>query len=319
MKTKMAVALTGTPIENNLDDLWSIFNIINPGLLGTLKEFHSKFADIQDSKNTARILKLIISPFIKRRLKGDVLDDLPPRTEQVICVEPTQKEKELYEALRRSTAEELEKNKLPVNKNGQRRLQILAALTRMRQFCCDPSLVDAQLKDGASSKTSAFEDLLEEALSCGHRLLVFSQFVGYLSIIRDLLDKKQISYQYLDGQTPEKARAQAIENFQNGEGDVFLISLKAGGQGLNLTSADYVVHLDPWWNYSAQNQASDRAHRIGQTRTVEVIKLIAENSIEERVVNLQNEKKELVDKVISNDDSSIKSLSIKDLKSILNM
>jgi SNF2 family DNA or RNA helicase len=293
MKTKMAVALTGTPIENNLDDLWSIFNIINPGLLGTLKEFHSKFADIQDSKNTARILKLIISPFIKRRLKGDVLDDLPPRTEQVICVEPSQKEKELYEALRRSTAEELEKNKLPVNKNGQRRLQILAALTRMRQFCCDPSLLDAQLKDGASSKTSAFEDLLEEALSCGHRLLVFSQFVGYLSIIRDLLDKKQISYQYLDGQTPEKARAQAIENFQNGEGDVFLISLKAGGQGLNLTSADYVVHLDPWWNPAVEDQATDRAYRIGQTRPVNVFRLVIKDSLEEKILELHAKKREL--------------------------
>lgn len=289
----MRLALTGTPIENNLDDLWSIFNIINPGLLGSKTEFHKRFAMIKEDKNCSRTLKLLISPFILRRLKSDVLDDLPPRTEQVITVEPSEREKELYEALRLSTIEDLEKNRLEINKSGQRRLQILSALTRLRQFCCDPAIADQTLKTGASSKTQAFSELLDEAISGGHRLLVFSQFVGYLSVIRQLLEEKKISYRYLDGSTPEKARALAISEFQAGEGDVFLISLKAGGQGLNLTGADYVVHLDPWWNPAVEDQATDRAYRIGQTRPVNVIRLVIKNSLEEKILELHAKKREL--------------------------
>lgn len=293
INAKMRIALTGTPIENNLDDLWSIFNIINPGLLGTKKEFHSRFADISSNKNTNRMLKLLISPFILRRLKGDVLDDLPPRTEQVISVEPSNYEKELYETLRLSTIEDLEKNKLPLNKNGQRRLQILSALTKLRQFCCDPALISTELKSGYSSKTNAFIELLEEALSGGHRLLVFSQFVGYLTRIKKVLEDKGIEFQYLDGQTTEKNRAKAIEAFQTGQGDVFLISLKAGGQGLNLTGADYVVHLDPWWNPAVEDQATDRAYRIGQTRPVNVFRIVIKDSLEEKILELHSKKREI--------------------------
>lgn len=293
INAKMRLALTGTPIENNLDDLWSIFNIINPGLLGTKQSFHIRFADAHKNKVANRMLKLLISPFILRRLKGDVLDDLPPRTEQVITVEPTQREQELYEALRLSTLEELEKNKLAPNKAGQRRLQILSSLTKLRQFCCDPALLGKELKAGDSSKTKAFEDLLDEALSGGHRLLVFSQFVTYLQKIKAVLDKKKISYQYLDGSTTEKNRAKAINEFQAGEGDVFLISLKAGGQGLNLTGADYVVHLDPWWNPAVEDQATDRAYRIGQTRPVNVIRLVVKDSLEEKILELHAKKREI--------------------------
>ncbi|GEM_PF-4513913 len=293
INAKMRLALTGTPIENNLDDLWSIFNIINPGLLGTKQSFHTRFADAHKNKVANRMLKLLISPFILRRLKGDVLDDLPPRTEQVITVEPTQREQELYEALRLSTLEELEKNKLAPNKAGQRRLQILSSLTKLRQFCCDPALLGKELKAGDSSKTKAFEDLLDEALSGGHRLLVFSQFVSYLQRIKAVLDKKKISYQYLDGSTTEKNRAKAISEFQAGEGDVFLISLKAGGQGLNLTGADYVVHLDPWWNPAVEDQATDRAYRIGQTRPVNVIRLVVKDSLEEKILELHAKKREI--------------------------
>ena len=289
----MSLALTGTPIENNLDDLWSIFNIINPGLLGSKSDFHKKFANAADDKIANRMLKLLISPFILRRLKGDVLEDLPPRTEQVITVEASQREKELYETLRLSTLEDLEKNKLEINKTGQRRLQILSALTKLRQFCCDPSLLGKELKFKSSSKTDAFKDLLDEALSGGHRLLVFSQFVGYLTIIRNLLEKEGISYQYLDGSTPEKARAKAIDEFQTGIGDVFLISLKAGGQGLNLTGADYVVHLDPWWNPAVEDQATDRAYRIGQTRPVNVFRLVIKDSLEEKILELHAKKREV--------------------------
>ena len=289
----MRLALTGTPIENNLDDLWSIFNIINTGLLGTKKEFHERFADVKQNKNSNRILKLLISPFILRRLKNDVLDDLPPRTEQVISIEGSTREKELYETVRLETLEKLEDEKLPVAKNGQRRLQILSALTKLRQFCCDPALFSEELNVGDSSKTQAFLDLLDEALSGGHRLLVFSQFVGYLSKIKQALDKRKISYQYLDGQTSEKKRAKAIEDFQAGEGDVFLISLKAGGQGLNLTGADYVVHLDPWWNPAVEDQATDRAYRIGQTKPVNVVRLVIKDSLEEKILALHAKKREL--------------------------
>ena len=289
----MRLALTGTPIENNLDDLWSIFNIINTGLLGTKKEFHERFADVKQNKNSNRILKLLISPFILRRLKNDVLDDLPPRTEQVISIEGSTREKELYETVRLETLEKLEDEKLPVAKNGQRRLQILSALTKLRQFCCDPALFSEELNVGDSSKTQAFLDLLDEALSGGHRLLVFSQFVGYLSKIKQALDKRKISYQYLDGQTTEKKRAKAIEDFQAGEGDVFLISLKAGGQGLNLTGADYVVHLDPWWNPAVEDQATDRAYRIGQTKPVNVVRLVIKDSLEEKILALHAKKREL--------------------------
>lgn len=293
INAKMRLALTGTPIENNLDDLWSIFNIINPGLLGTKQSFHTRFADAHNNKIANRMLKLLISPFILRRLKGDVLDDLPPRTEQVITVEASQREQELYEALRLSTLEDLEKNKLAPNKNGQRRLQILSSLTKLRQFCCDPALLGNELKAGDSSKTKAFEDLLDEALSGGHRLLVFSQFVSYLQKIKSVLDKRKISYQYLDGSTTEKNRAKAINEFQAGEGDVFLISLKAGGQGLNLTGADYVVHLDPWWNPAVEDQATDRAYRIGQTRPVNVIRLVVKDSLEEKILELHAKKREI--------------------------
>lgn len=294
INSKMSIALTGTPIENNLDDLWSIFNIINPGLLGTVRQFRSRFANASSDKNAARILKLIISPFIMRRLKNDVLDDLPSRTEQVITVEPSEREAELYEALRLKTLDDLEKESLPKDKSGQRRLQILSALTRIRQFCCDPALISEDLGTSAvSSKSEAFCDLLDEALSGGHRVLVFSQFVGYLIKVREILDKKQISYQYLDGQTPEKKRAEAVDSFQSGEGDVFLISLKAGGQGLNLTGADYVMHLDPWWNPAVEDQATDRAYRIGQTRPVNVFRFVMKDSIEEKILELHAKKREI--------------------------
>lgn len=169
----------------------------------------------------------------------------------------------------------------------------MSSLTKLRQFCCDLALLGNELKSGESSKTKAFEDLLDEALSGGHRLLVFSQFVSYLQRIREVLDKKNISYQYLDGSTPEKARAKAINEFQAGEGDVFLISHKAGGQGLNLSGADYVVHLDPWWNPAVEDQATDRAYRIGQTRPVNVIRLVLKDSLEEKILELHARKREI--------------------------
>ena len=208
-------------------------------------------------------------------------------------VENSVREQELYEALRLSTLEKLANNTNDLKKSGQRRLQILSALTKLRQFCCDPALVSDELNKSDSSKTQAFSDLLDEALSGGHRLLVFSQFVGYLTKIRALVEKKGIDYQYLDGQSSEKERALAVQEFQSGNGDVFLISLKAGGQGLNLTGADYVVHLDPWWNPAVEDQATDRAYRIGQTRPVNVIRLVIKDTLEEKILELHAKKREI--------------------------
>ena len=318
INAKTIIALTGTPIENDLDDLWSIFNVINAGLLGTKKHFHQRFGDVMYSKQANRTLKLLISPFILRRLKNDVLQDLPPRTEQCIVVEQSKKEKEIYETMRRKTMQDLEKIAHSVAP-GQRRLQILAALTRLRQICCDSSLLDEQFNFGMSSKTQAFLDLLDEALSGGHRLLVFSQFVGYLTKIRSALNERKISYQYLDGQTTERKRKEAIEAFQAGEGDVFLISLRAGGQGLNLTAADYVIHLDPWWNPAVEDQATDRAYRIGQTRPVNVFRLVMENSIEEKILALHAQKRELAADFLSGtSDMAAESMSLSE-EELLNL
>ncbi|MBO4703538.1 MAG: SWF/SNF helicase family protein, partial [Bacilli bacterium] len=211
------------------------------------------------------------------------------------------------------------KEELKSKDGGSHVMEVLSIITRLRQICVDPSTFVENFT-GESGKITMLKEIIENKMKDGHRFLIFSQFVSALNIVKEEIEKMGIKYFMITGDTSAKDRLQICNDFNNDEDyKIVLISLKAGGTGLNLVGADIVIHLDPWWNYSAQNQASDRAHRIGQTRTVEVIKLIAENSIEERVVSLQDEKKELVDKVISNDDSSIKKLSIKDLKSILNM
>ena len=230
-----------------------------------------------------------------------------------MTTEMSTEQRKLYDAFRLKAKEELKSS------DGSKVMEVLSIITRLRQICVDPSTFVDNF-EGESGKITMLKEIIDTKMKDGHRFLIFSQFVSALNIVKEEIEKMGIKYFMITGDTSAKDRLKICNDFNQDEDyKVVLISLKAGGTGLNLVGADIVIHLDPWWNYSAQNQASDRAHRIGQTRTVEVIKLIAENSIEERVVNLQNEKKELVDKVISTDDSSIKSLSIEDLKSILNM
>lgn len=292
---------SGTPLENHLGELWSLFRFINPGLLGSLEDFNERYAGPierqQDSEVRHRLRKLI-RPFILRRTKSQVLSELPSRTEILRQVELSAEESALYEALRRAALERLADTDAPA---GQRHIQILAEIMKLRRACCNPQLVAPEL-GLPSSKLAAFCELLDELLANRHKALVFSQFVDHLSLIRQELDARGVRYQYLDGSTPMLERQVRVNAFQAGEGDVFLISLKAGGTGLNLTAADYVIHMDPWWNPAVEDQASDRAHRIGQTRPVTIYRLVARQTIEEKIVDLHKHKRALADSLLEGSD-----------------
>ena len=292
IEAKFRVALSGTPIENYLDELWSLFNTINPGLLGSRESFQRRFAGPieRDRKPAARdALRALIRPFILRRTKSAVLSELPPRTEQTITVQLPEDERAFYEAMRRQAMETIAALDGPA---GQRKIHILAEIGKLRRLCCHPALIDPKTTL-ESAKLAAFLDLTDELMRNRHKSLVFSQFLGHLEKVRDALNARGVRYQYLDGSTPAQARAERVAAFQAGEGDLFLISLKAGGTGLNLTAADYVIHLDPWWNPAVEDQASDRAHRIGQSRPVTVYRLVVEDSIEERILDLHKHKRDL--------------------------
>ena len=305
------IALTGTPIENNIYDLWSIFDFLMPHYLLDYEDFKDSY---EHNEEYYEIVRDKVAPFILRRRKEDVLKDLPEKYEVIITTEMSQEQRKLYDAFRLQAKEQLKSSD-----GGSKIMEVLSIITRLRQICVDPSTFVDNFT-GESGKITALKDIIKDKMQEGHRFLIFSQFVSALNIVKDEIEKMGIKYYMITGDTSAKERLRICNDFNKDEDyKIVLISLKAGGTGLNLVGADVVIHLDPWWNYSAESQASDRVHRIGQTRSVEVIKLIAENSIEEKVVNLQNEKKELVDKVISDNDSSIKSLSIKDLKSILSM
>ncbi|MBF0338372.1 MAG: DEAD/DEAH box helicase, partial [Nitrospirae bacterium] len=254
LKGGFKIITTGTPIENHLGELWNLFNFINPGLLGSLQRFNNRFAvpiEKYNNREAKKRLKRLVQPFILRRTKSQVLEELPSRTEIVLEVEMSEKEAAFYEALRQRAIERLE---MAEGESGQKLISILAELMKLRRACCNPRLVNQDV-DIPSSKLSLFAEVLEELLDNKHKVLVFSQFVGHLNIIRQYLDSKSVSYQYLDGSTPIKDRTKAVEDFQAGKGDVFLISIKAGGFGLNLTAADYVIHMDPWWNPAVEDQA----------------------------------------------------------------
>ncbi|RJG04649.1 DEAD/DEAH box helicase [Noviherbaspirillum cavernae] len=295
------MAATGTPLENHLGELWNLFRFINPGLLGSQEQFNQRFATPiereQDAVARARLRRLI-QPFILRRTKTQVLAELPSRTEIVREVDLSKDEAVLYEALRRSALEKLAADDAPA---GQKSLQILAEIMKLRRACCNPQLVAPELGI-ASSKLAAFGELLDELLENRHKALVFSQFVDHLSLIRAELDQRGLRYQYLDGATTMRERKKRVDAFQSGDGDVFLISLKAGGTGLNLTAADYVIHMDPWWNPAVEDQASDRAHRMGQQRPVTIYRLVARHTIEERIVDLHRHKRDLADSLLEGSD-----------------
>jgi SNF2 family DNA or RNA helicase len=296
------IALTGTPIENHLGELWSILSFANPGLLGSLKSFDERFVKpIQrdDDRHAAQVLRRIISPFVLRRRKSEVLDDLPEKTVITLRVEPSPEERALFAALREQALMRMSESDKP----GEARFRLLAELTKLRRAACHPDLVAPTAKL-PSSKLATLEALLLELRQEGHRALIFSQFVDYLTLVRARLETLGISYQYLDGSCTAAARAASVSAFQGGTGDVFLISLKAGGFGLNLTAADYVVHLDPWWNPAVEDQASDRAHRIGQTRPVTIYRLVMEGSVEEKILALHATKRELADDLLQGTSGS---------------
>jgi len=302
LQADFRVIASGTPLENHLGELWNLMRFINPGLLGSQQRFAERFVlPIENGDSHARrALKQLIQPFLLRRLKSEVLDELPPRTDITHKIPLSDAERHQYEALRQQAVEELSNRDLS---SGDARFKALAQITRLRRFCCHPSLV-LPGSPMQSSKLQALQHIVDELRDNGHRALVFSQFVDHLAIVRRWLDEAAISYQYLDGSTPPKARTEAVAAFQAGEGDIFLISLKAGGSGLNLTAADYVIHLDPWWNPAVEDQASDRAHRIGQQRPVTVYRLVAEHSIEEQIVALHAHKRDLADSLLEGGQTS---------------
>ena len=292
LQVDFRVALTGTPVENHLGELWSLFRVLFPGLLGSWEQFRERFAaPIEREKDAERqaALARALRPFLLRRTKGEVARELPPRTEVELPVALTAEERRLYDEARLSAVAELAASKA---EPGQRRFELLAALTRLRLLACHPRLYDEGWTRG-SSKLRRFQEVVADLRAEGHRALVFSQFTSHLALVREALELQEVPYLYLDGQTPQEARARLVERFQSGEGEVFLISLKAGGTGLNLTGADYVIHLDPWWNPAVEDQATDRAHRIGQTRPVTVYRMVSQGTIEEAILALHAQKREL--------------------------
>lgn len=309
LRSSFKLILTGTPIQNHLGEVWNLFNFINPGLLGSLSQFNEKFVKPDDDRGK-RQLKKLIAPFILRRTKSAVLEELPPKTEIVHKIQLSDQETAFYEALRRQAIDKLEKED-----NNTKLAQALAEITRLRQACCHPQLIEKNATI-PSSKLNAFLSIVDELRENKHRALVFSQFVGHLTLVRQALDKQGISYLYLDGSTPLSQREASVRDFQAGKGDLFLISLKAGGLGLNLTEADFVIHLDPWWNPAIEDQASDRAHRIGQSRPVTVYRLVAENTIEEKITRLHHTKRNLADTLLEGSDKSAK-LSAKELLNLI--
>ncbi len=316
------LALSGTPIENKLEELWSVFDFLMPGFLLSQSEFNYRYvAPIVDrgEKIVEKRLKSQIYPFILRRMKRDVAKDLPDKVENIAYCELTPEQKDFYLEVLDSTKEELFKS---IAENGleKSRMSIFSALLRLRQICCHPRLYDKENKKGieTSGKFEQLKSMLEEIISEGHRILLFSQFVDMLDIIKEWLVKEGIKHEYLTGST--KNRQEVVERFNNDDSiPIFLVSLKAGGTGLNLTGADYVIHYDPWWNPAVEDQATDRAYRIGQTKKVFVYRLITKNTVEEKIQKLKMDKRNLVDSVISVDRNIGKTLTYADLQDIFTL
>ena len=310
-------ALTGTPIENSLMELWSIFDFIMPGYLYTSHEFRNRYEAplVKDGDSmTADSFRMRIKPFMMRRMKADVLSELPEKIENTMYAELTAEQEKMYMAYLALAKDETARL---LGEGGQGKMRILTLLMRLRQICCHPTLFDENY-DKDSGKLNLLVELVTNAIDSGHRILVFSQFTSMLSIIKERLDKAGISSFYLDGQTPPYERAELSQRFNSGEKGVFLISLKAGGVGLNLTGADTVIHYDPWWNPAVMDQASDRAYRIGQTRAVQIIRLAAKGTIEEKILRLQENKRSLADDIVRVNTDTFKNLSNEEILSLFN-
>ena len=300
------LGLSGTPLENHLGELWSLFRTLSPGLLGSWERFRTRFAEpIQRHKDDERRQSLahLVRPFILRRTKATVLTELPERTEVTLYAEMSGEERKRYEDARLAAITELSGDRNAEPSQGDQRMRTLAWLTKLRQLACHPRLVDRTWRKG-SAKLELFLETVQELREGEHRALVFSQFVKHLELLRAAIDERGITYQYLDGSTPASERQRRVDAFQNGDGELFLISLKAGGTGLNLTAANYVLHLDPWWNPAVEDQATDRAHRIGQERAVTVYRLVSKGTIEEQIIDLHANKRELVASVLSGTDQA---------------
>ena len=318
LRSDRRLALSGTPIENRLSEIWSIFDFVTPGLLGPLDKFEERYSRPIDGgdKVAAERLRATIHPFILRRTKSEVARDLPEKIETDQICELTGEQAALYAAVlkevRAQVMGEVERQGL-----ARSHIQILAGLTRLRQAACDPRLLGLprEFGDDDSGKLVALRDLVQTSVEGGHKVLIFSQFVSMLQLIKRALDEDGVAYEYLDGST--KDRADRVENFQRDDGPpIFLISLKAGGSGLNLTAADTVIHFDPWWNPAVEDQATDRAHRIGQTKVVTTYRLVAKGTIEEKILELAEKKRELVGAVLTEDVGGAKKLTKGDLEDL---
>ena len=317
IRARTRFALTGTPIENRLGELWSIFDYLMPGFLFTYARFKKIYESpiVRESDPEAvSNLKRLIGPFVLRRVKKDVLKELPDKLETAVYSRLQGQQKELYTANAAKLKEELESGGDAVYEKGK--IQILAELTRLRQICCDPALCYENYR-GGSAKLETCMDLIRNGVNGGHKILLFSQFTSMLRIIEKRLSQEEIACYTLTGSTPKEERLRMVDSFHTDPVPVFLISLKAGGTGLNLTAADMVIHYDPWWNVAAQNQATDRAHRIGQEKQVSVFKLITKGTIEENIMVLQESKKNLADQIIAEGAVSLSSLTREDLVKML--
>jgi superfamily II DNA or RNA helicase len=312
LQANYRLAMTGTPIENHLGDLWSILNFLNPGMLGSLKPtYFARTGDDPEANGRLESLSRALSPFILRRTKAQVLTELPEKSEQILYCDMTPRQNKHYQELRKYYAQNLKRTVAEVGLK-KAKIQVLEALLRLRQVACDPRLVSPKER-ACGAKLNLLMEQLEEMLSEGHKALVFSQFTSMLALVRKELVKRKWNYEYLDGRTTNRGRS--VTRFQEDpKCQLFLISLKAGGHGLNLTAADYVYILDPWWNPAVEAQAVDRAHRMGQQKPVMAYRLIARNTVEEKIAHMQESKKKLAEAVISSDQSLLRSLSMDDLR-----
>ena len=316
LRGRQRLAMSGTPVENHLGELWSLFEFLNPGMLGSARVFQAVGGGLRNpSEETRRLLAQALRPFLLRRTKEQVAAELPPKLEQTLYCELEPQQRRLYNELRAHYRSTLLQR---VDQQGlaKSKMHVLEALLRLRQAACHPGLVDAKRIAEPSAKVEVLLEHLSEVIEEGHKALVYSQFTSFLKIVRKRLDKEGLTYEYLDGKTRD--RQARVERFQGDAAcPLFVISLKAGGLGLNLTAAGYVFLLDPWWNPAVEAQAVDRVHRIGQTQHVFAYRLIARDTVEEKVLELQKTKRDLAAAILGEDSSLIRDLRREDLELLL--